>query len=430
MDGFGEDLEAAGTEFQRRWKKRGGLLGMAGEAAKEGVGAVEGANQALEENVIKPGMQAAGTVLTGDPGLIPGAMAPPRGALMAAGAPSPKEQDRANTAAVAQAAVSGYHAGELGHPMTKPPAPSSSTTQPKVGTGPPLAGPKTEAQDYQSRTVPVKMPDGRTVWTDPESALAAGRAGGTPLERGEALARSGSREDVTSQYQGAQTAKGTEGTAYLRPSRKVQLPSPPDRRPFSQKIESLQATMPEIDVADPGSKWSFTGGVETGGGAPREGTRKLSGLEQATSRREWLDKRMREEQAQELEDTQAQQRLKTAQIDPLEAARIEAQGRYGGRVAEVARDVESRRSALADYTMVHTQIEKAREAMAQQKPGSPEEMALKDYIDSLEREARDRANIIAGQRLIDPRPDMWSAFSGFASANAPGGAGTPTPGAR
>lgn len=327
-----------------------------------------------------------------------------------------KTQAKAQTAAIAAAAVQGgvHHSGELNSPPVKA-APPSAPTAPT---------PNRSKDPYYSNTVPVKMPDGRVIWADPATAKSLG---GQHVERDEAVARSGSREDKASQFQGAQVAIGSEGSAFLRPSTKVQLPRSPEKRPYSEQVSGLMASGP--DLSDPGSDWNFRGGIEGGGGA-RTGDRRLSGLENAIERRRWLEHRVDQERGRELDEARFNREMALARMDPLEMERIRAQGRYGGDTAKVALDLASRQAAIEAFDEVTTKIEAARNALASAAAGSPEAARLQEYIDLLERERRERSNLIAGFRINDPRTDQFGAFFSGLTSPMGGGAGTPGSGAR
>ena len=76
-------------------------------------------------------------------------------------------------------------------------------------------------------------------------------------------------------------------------------------------------------------------------------------------------------------------------MDPLEIARIQAQGRMGGDIAKVEMDLAARRAAIEEFRRITAIID-------QLEPGDPR-------IEILERERLQMMNVIQGFRLSDPR---------------------------
>jgi hypothetical protein len=330
----------------------------------------------------------------------------------------------------------------------KVPAPTTTVKAPAVGTGPGAASErpvKAEAaaevpagDPYYSGVKAVKTADGRITWAGPDEALAQARAGGNYVNYDRAVVEGsgtqggGPRSDPRL---GSDIVRGSEGSTFTQQGATPNLTegtSPTASKPYSAKVRELVSQGPAPDLKDPGTAWTFTGGVGTG--APREGVRQLSGLEQATSRRAWLEGRADEEQATELardkmglESALVEQRLRQAELpppDPLELKRIEAEGRYGDALIRARSDQSARGEASRVYDAYSRQIEEARQMLAQADPGSQNAAELKEYIDALIRERMERANVAAGFVLRDPRADPFAAIAGAIANRPPAASGT------
>jgi hypothetical protein len=317
----------------------------------------------------------------------------------------------------------------------KPPAPSAGPSHVPggVGTG---AGstaqtpPRPSASGAPSPTkTMVKLPDGRIVMT----------VGG-----GEALDpyRQGGGSNVS--FQGAISEQGL-GKPQAERFMRDRTSGTMDRGaalPYSERVRGLAAEEGP-DLRDPGSDWQFSGGSQARRGAPtvsteelgtiggpgvREGYRRLSGLEQAIERRSWLEGRADTEQARELERAKSERQKREAEVDPLELARIQAQGRMGGDVAKVQLDLRARQAAVDEHQRMSRQIELAQERLASASPEEADD--LQKYIDYLIQTRREISNLLLGERLSDPRAvgdAFGAALAGFGLAGA---GGAPTTGAR
>lgn len=367
--------------------------------------------------------------------------APPRGAVMAMAptptpgpeppqVPSPnpsKQADRAAVASAATAAALAEHAREdpsgQGSNQKPPPPPGGpSHVAGGVGTGPGAVAetPRAAAGAAGPGRTQVKMPDGRFVFVTPDRGADYVAGGGSYAS-----------------YQDATSGLGRPQAERFMRDRTFRDTAP--AQPYSEQVRAL-ANTDAPDLQDPGSEWSFGGGIEArpgdpaispegmgtlGAGGAREGYRRLSGIEQALARRTWLEGRADTEQANELARAKADREKREAEMDPLELARIQAQGRMGGDLAKVQLDLRARQAAVAEHQRMSGQIEQAQAAMAAAAPGSEEAMQLKQYIDYLVQTRRELSNLILGERLSDPRAvgdALGAAFAGLGMAA--GGAST------
>lgn len=378
------------------------------------VGAAEGVGEAITQ-----GTEALGQALGQ-------AMSP-----MPSGPNPGKDKARADLRSMATGAAMAEHAREdpPGQGSNQRPAPpSGDVKKPAVGTGPGAASemparPMAGAHGRTSWPKFMKMPDGRVV-TVTENRAADYEAGGAKFVSGD--------EAMASERFGAPQASRfmkdrTSGTMAAS-------------QPYSAKVRAL-ANEDAPDLNDPGTDFRFAGGPEGGTpftpegmstmgrpGGPREGYRRLSGIEQALSRRQFLEGRADTEQVRETERAELDRRARLAEQDPLELARIQAQGRMGGDIAKVEMDLAARRSAIDEFRRTSALIEEAGAKLAAMPPGSQEALDLKDYIDYLERSRREMSNLMLGLRLSDPRTEA-NPFAQFLAATG-GGGGTATPGAR
>jgi|GEM_PF-2253396 len=116
---------------------------------------------------------------------------------------------------------------------------------------------------------------------------------------------------------------------------------------------------------------------------------------------------------QEMHEAQAKQAIAEAEIDPMEAAQMESEGRYGGEVIEQEAMASRVQAAIEAYSRVTAEM---RAAMDEMEDG-PEKQ---QFLDRLERERRDYANIIMGHQLRDPKADPLSALAmGMLSPQSP-----------
>jgi hypothetical protein len=197
-------------------------------------------------------------------------------------------------------------------------------------------------------------------------------------------------------------------------------PGPPSGDAFWEQVRTGASTQP---LADWGTDF-----VDVPGGGR---SRRLSGIENAVSRREYTDRRMKEEmateaeqQAAEVRKAQGEQAIETAQIDPLAAARIKAQGQYGGEIIKSQADVASRQAAVQALSQIHAQANKFR-AMAANATDPRQGAYFKQQADALEEQAREVGNAILGHAIMQPKNDLLTAIlaglggSGAAAATQP-----------
>jgi hypothetical protein len=369
-----------------------------------------------------------------------------------------KEQERARTRVLARAAVG------LGREFAdargqgsdqRVPDITADTPQAKIGTGPaavaerPTGTPATggtpaKGGDYYGRVKATKDSRGRITFSGPEEAMTRSRAGSESMNYGQAIMEAGDPAGSTQDVVG--TVSGSAGTVSAQPGRAARVTertSPKASEPYSRKLRELIRTMEPVDLADPGTNWTFRGGLEAkagestvspegmgslGAGGAREGFRRLSGIEQATERRRWLEGRADEEQALELArakvdlgGAQTEQAMRQAQLpppDPLELARIEAEGRYGDTQLRVEGDIETRRAAAAAYSLYAKAIEENRALLETMEPNSPEAQRLEAENQAYQQYARDLANILGGHAVRDPRTDPFAALLGLTAGPA------------
>lgn len=375
--------------------------------------------------------------------------APPRGAILGMGGtptpapgppPTPNPQptgpnpnklaDRAAVAAAATAAVLAEHAredprGQASNQKPPPPPGGPTHTAGGIGTGPGAASERPPGVDYgkagptdpKGPVSAVRLPDGRVVWGNQGKEAVSG--GGTPVSWQEGM---GGRP-------GLWDSLGEEQAKRFMKDRTSRESSGSERLPYSQQVRNLAST-DAPDLSAPGSDWNFQGGIEGGPGMARTGTRELSGIEQAVARRTWLEGRADTEQANETARAKLEHEQRLAEMDPLEMARIQAQGRMGGDLAKVQLDLRARQAAVQEHQRMSGQIEQAQAAMAAAEPGSEDAMQLKQYIEYLIQTRRELSNLILGERLSDPRAVGDAFGAALAGLGFAGGAAAANPGAR
>jgi hypothetical protein len=357
--------------------------------------------------------------------------APPRGAVMAVGSPAPqrtppppspnptKEADRAAVAAAATAAALAEHAredpaGQASNQRPPPPPGGPSHAAGGVGTGPGAVAetPRAAARTPGPGRTQVKMPDGSFVFVTPD--------------RGEDYVAGGGSY---ASYQDATSGLGAPQAERFMRGRTSRMTSRSESQPYSEQVRALAGPDPN----DPESSLSFEGDVgfgtsPLGSGGPSGGSRRLSGIEQAVARRTWLEGRADAEQARETERAELDRRERLAEMDPLEMARIQAQGRMGGDLAKTQLDLRARQAAVQEHERMSRQIEVAQAAMSE---ASPEDAAeLKQYIDYLIQTRREISNLLLGERLTDPRGVGDALGQAIAGLGLAGGGAAPTSGAR
>lgn len=120
----------------------------------------------------------------------------------------------------------------------------------------------------------------------------------------------------------------------------------------------------------------------------------------------------------DVERAKARQELAAAEIDPLEAARIQAEGKYGGEVIQQEAMASRIGAAVQAYGRVTEQINQVMKTV----PPSPDRDR---FIERLERERREYGNLLLGLRLSDPRQDAAATLLGM-MGSTPSTAPAPT----
>jgi len=214
----------------------------------------------------------------------------------------------------------------------------------------------------------IKMPDGRIVATNAPIDITDPLGGKPPVPM----------RDPEEMPQGG-VAAGPEATIYTPPGAEPSAgpPSglPADRSPgwapsaaLNQLYAAGELSMDARDVSD---------------------------------RQRWERGARAQDIEQEMTEAQAKRAVAEAEIDPMEEARIEAEGRYGGEIIEQESQGARVQAALQAYAKVTEQMNQAMAEM----PDGPEKT---QYMERLERERRDYANIIMGHQLRDPKADPLS----------------------
>ncbi|MEK7765285.1 MAG: hypothetical protein AAB368_03510, partial [bacterium] len=201
------------------------------------------------------------------------------------------------------------------------------------------AAPPPPSSERQYPFDTVTTPDGKVVIATPDRAEALAAGGATYRKPGEPMPFGG--------------IPGGEARKFLSAAGREATPEQMERSasglPYSEQLRSF-ASQGYRGEAPAEGKWTFRGGYpETGKAGPREGKGDLSRTEQEQARREWLERRVREEQASEMGDiehqvkrAQADYQLRQAKVDPLALARILAEGKYGGDVLRYRTEAASR----------------------------------------------------------------------------------------
>jgi len=334
--------------------------------------------------------------------------------------PNPtKEADRAAVRSAATASALAEHAredpaGQASNQKPAPPPGGPSHAAGGVGTGPGAVAetPRAAARTPGPGQTQIKMPDGRFVFVTPDRGKDYVAGGGEYASYQDATAGLGKPE--AERFMRGRTSRMTE--------------TPQDRfssSPYSTQVRALASEAPTTPLDAPGS---VAGLSPMGSGGAIEGYGQLSGLEQALARRTWLEGRADTEQARETDRAELERRTRLAEMDPLEMARIQAQGRMGGDLAKVELDLRARQAAVGEHERMSRQIELAQTALAE---ASPEDAAnLKQYIDYLIQTRREIANLLLGERLTDPRGVGDALGQAIAGLGLGGGGAAPTTGAR
>lgn len=396
-------MPAPPMSMREAFEAGGGVAGLVASGAGELGRAAADAGRGYVSGVVEPTVSAAQYLATGS--------APPRGAVMALGAPlvpSPNPNKMADRAAVGSqmaAAVLGAHEDPPGRGRNQKPIVEAERSHPPggVGTGPGAtaetpARPSSAGGPGPGRTQ-VKMPDGRFVFVTPDRGADYVAGGGSYAS-----------------YQDATSGLGAPQAARFMKDREFRESAAP--QPYSEQVRSLANSEPETPLDFEGD--TGFGTSPPGSGGPAEGFRRLSGIEQALARRTWLEGRADAEQQAEAGRAETDRRTRLAEMDPLEIARIQAQGRAGGDLAKVQLDLRARQAAEAEFRRVSEQI-----AAAMQDPEVEQR-----YIDYLVQTRRELSNLLLGERLSDPRSQQDAFGAAIAGLGLAGGAGAPPAGER
>jgi len=219
-------------------------------------------------------------------------------------------------------------------------------------------------------------------------------------------------------FNGKIVGAAPEGNASIRPDVGGGL--------YSDKLRALELDLPRIDTSTRGGGvlHETPGGGQLGFTGPHSRTTELSGLEQAVARRDWLEGRVGAEQANESADAKraeeqarAEASIKYAQVDPLDRARIEASGKYGGAQITAATEEASRARAATIYQGYIPQFRAVTQAIAAAKTVE-DRTALQAVLDGLRREAEIQAGLAIGKVWPDPKQNPLAALLGGALGGA------------
>lgn len=219
-------------------------------------------------------------------------------------------------------------------------------------------------------------------------------------------------------FNGKIVGPAPEGNATIRPDAGGGL--------YSDKLRALELDMPRIDTSTPGGAvlHETPGGPYLGLTGPRSRTTTLSGLEQAVARRDWLEGRVGAEQANESADAKraeeqarSEAAIKYSQVDPLDRARIEAAGKYGGAQVTAASEEAARAHAIKIYQGYVPQFRAVAQAIAAARTVE-ERAALQKIQEGLQREAEIQAGLAIGKVWPDPKQNPLAALLGGALGGA------------
>lgn len=265
---------------------------------------------------------------------------------------------------------------------------------PKGGTGPgsdrPAEKPADKKADpnYYDRVKMVKTADGKVVAVDMEAGKRIVKAGGDWMDYSTAVGEAGGRDQ--------NVASGPQGTAYFGGG--------------AEDAAAVAAAIPQQGDRSPG--WASRKALNE---LYRTGQLSMNARD-VMDRRNWERAEEARDMEQDLVRAQAQAAIAAekykvleASIDPLERARIEAEGKWGGKYIEEQATGERVRQAVGVYRAIMQEIDNLRKNNAP----SP---ALDQHIAMLERFARDQANIIMGHAVRDPREDPLAALAAAVSS--------------
>jgi hypothetical protein len=359
----------------RRVGEKGGLVGLAAERMGKTVDVLGRAKEAYMENLAVPYAKAVGTVAFG----LPGSSQEDRRLQAEAAARTPELM----AAAKKIPATEPTSAAAAQPPPKEPGAPLGPETAKTANAGEDAPGAEAapKRDDYYERVKAIKMPNGKIVFTNVPGELV--KKGGTYENYGAAV------EQVTGRpYAGGTNVIESSGgyKAYVQPGQETKvaaaIPAP---------VPTLEAALPEL--SDP---------------------------QAIQERRDFLAKRAAEQAAAEsgalaLERQRAEttQAVAASQIDPMDAARLAAEARYGGTALET--EAEAAKVALTQRLIDSYNQEVAR--ITGTMPAGPEREAA---LTRLENDIKLRIVAIRPQAASGLlRPDPFAAFAAQPAAPVP-----------
>jgi hypothetical protein len=299
-----------------------------------------------------------------------------------------RERTAESVAAHSTANVYNEGADPPGQGSNQPKSAPTDPPAPKGGTGPgadstrPPGQKRAEEGDpgYYDKVKMVKTKDGQIVSVDMPAGQRVTKAGGEWMDYSTAVKELGGRDsDVVS---------GSAGTVYTD----------------AEGAEAAAAAIPRQRDTSPG--WATRAALNE---AFRRGELSMD-PRAVMERRAWEKAEEARDMERDLVRAQAdaaiateEYKLREAQLDPLERARIAAEAKWGPQLLKEQGLSERIVSAVSIYQGIMEKIKEARDTM---EPGPQ----LDAYIEMLERFARDQANIIMGHAVRDPRSDPMAAF--------------------
>jgi hypothetical protein len=322
----------------------------------------------------------------------PEAIAPSREALQAVAEQTLQDQqardierDAERSAAHTTAQVYNQGADPPGQGSNQPTSAPSDPSLPKGGTGPGAASkkPPSERKDtpddpgYYDKVKMVRTADGQIVAVDMPAGQRVAKAGGEWMDYSTAVEELGGKDqDVVSGSAGTVYGSGAEAAAAI-PQRGDRSAGWATRAALNEAYRRGELSMDPRDVME---------------------------------RRAWEKSEEARDMERNLVRAQAdaaiaaeEYKLREAELDPLERARIAAEAKWGPQQLKEQGLASRIEAAVRIYQGIMGEIEKARATM---EPVSQ----LDAHIEMLERFARDQANIIMGHAVRDPRTDPLTAF--------------------
>jgi len=247
--------------------------------------------------------------------------------------------------------------------LQRPDSGSDDQPLPKVGNGPEAVMERDVAsrdisKSTEGRVRAVTMPNGELVFTN------------LPDDQVQSPTRTS-------------TAAGSAGTAFTQPG---------------GEMEAAEAMTPRGLDRSPGWALRQVLNKQHAGGELSMDARSVS------DRMAWEDRNEAKEIEQEVTRATAARAIAEARMDPLDLARVKAEGQYAGEAIEQGAMQEQRQQARIAYDEVTAQMDDIQTRW----PEGPHKNAM---LDRLERKRRDHANIALGEQLRDPRVDPLSAMA-------------------